>query len=113
MNKATSDEEAQSQMYILRHTEPCPGCGARTQRDADAAGCPNVTCPVCGSLFRCFTVKGNADLNDAYNMGLGASTQYQLCRLVEATAASAEENEQLRKRLSLRCASGLLSLLTD
>jgi len=99
---ASSDAELRSILYLLRHSEPCPRCSIRVQRDADSAGCPSVTCPVCGTVFRCFVVVG-----DIYNgvsaesAPLPVATQYQLFRLLDTAARVADELEQGRKRLQL------------
>lgn len=99
---ASSDAELRSILYVLRHSEPCPRCSIRVQRDADSAGCPSVTCPVCGAVFRCFVVVG-----DIYNgvfaesAPLPVATQYQLFRLLDTAARLADELEQGRKRLQL------------
>lgn len=117
LQRATCDEEVKSMLYILRFSEPCPGCGTRVQRDADAAGCPNVSCPLCRTIFRCFTVVGNtntfwpAEADRLIDAGLPSATQLNLFRLIEASAASAEENERQRKRLQLCHVDGLLNML--
>jgi len=97
---ANSDAELRSMLYLLRHSEPCPRCSIRVQRDADSAGCPSVTCPVCGATFRCFVVVGdfyNGVL--AENESLPAAVQYNLFRLLDIAASAANELEQGRKLL--------------
>jgi len=97
-----NDEEARNLLYILRHSEACPGCGARAQRNADAAGCPTVSCPICGTLFRCFCVVGDApfDVPNA-ECPLSWSGRYHLSRLVDTAALIADELEKDRRQLEL------------
>lgn len=47
------DPKELSERYIMYYTVPCPGCGARVQRDAESGGCPSVKCPCCMTTFRC------------------------------------------------------------
>jgi len=95
---ASSDAEARSILYLLKNSEPCPRCGMRAQRDADAAGCPSVTCPVCGASFRCFAVVGDAPGPEP--VGLSPSSSYQLFRLVDTAARAASDVEAERARLA-------------
>lgn len=97
MSAAATDSEAYSIAYILRNSEPCPGCRARIQRDANAAGCPSVTCPICNTSFRCFMV---ADDSPQTTPLLHASVQYQLCRLLETAAKAAQQLESTRQQVS-------------
>lgn len=103
LNAATSDEEARTMVYLLRNSEPCPSCGMRIQRDADAAGCPTVTCPICGSSFRCFAVCSDYA---QHLPPLSLSVQYQLCRLLDTAALAAAEMESTRKQLGQCTLSG-------
>lgn len=95
---AASDAEARSILYLLKYSEPCPRCGMRAQRDADAAGCPSVTCPVCGATFRCYTVMG--DFPGFEVSILSPSGSYQLFRVVDAAARAAQNVEVERKMLA-------------
>jgi hypothetical protein len=100
MIQAKNDAEARSVLYLLRNSEPCPGCGTRVQRDADAMGCPSVTCTVCGTLFRCFVVV--SDHVSLETLGpIPASTQFQLYRLIDTAAHVAVDLEKERKQLLL------------
>jgi hypothetical protein len=95
---AATDDEARSVDYLIRNSDPCPGCGVRVQRDADCAGCPTVTCSYCGTSFQCFTVS-----SDYYQRGLPLSVAvlYQLQRLLGIAATAAYELEGSRKKLAL------------
>jgi len=111
LDSSTSDQEARSNLYVMRYTEACPGCGFRIQRDADAAGCPNVTCPICRKTFHCTTVMGDRDHNGIirdisdtdhlFYTALSTDEQAIVCRIIEASAMAADEMEGLRKQLSL------------
>lgn len=106
---ANSDEELKSILYLLRHSEPCPRCSIRVQRDADSAGCPSVTCPCCGTTFRCFVVVGDFyNGAAAENAPLPVAAQYHLFRLLDNATRVADELEQGRKQLQLegRMANG-------
>jgi hypothetical protein len=99
---ASSDAELRSILYLLRHSQACPGCGIRIQRDADSAGCPSVTCAYCGTTFRCFVVVG--DSNDgaaAENAPLPVAAQYHLFRLLDIAARVADEIERERTQLQI------------
>jgi len=86
MCEANSDAEARSILYLMRNSEACPGCGIRVQRDADAAGCPSVTCPRCGTSFRCFVVVSDyASLPDA-SAPVAASAQYHVHKFLDNAA---------------------------
>lgn len=99
---ATSDDELRSILYLLRFSEPCPRCSIRVQRDADSAGCPSVTCPVCGSIFRCFVVVGDFYNGASAERGpMPVAAQYHLFRLLDTAARVAHELEQARKHLQL------------
>jgi len=100
MCAAKSDGEAKSILYLLSHSEPCPTCGMRVQRSADSAGCPNVTCPVCGTSFRCFCVVGDSRSSTPEEELLPAASRYQLHRLVSTSAHAADELERDRKKLA-------------
>jgi len=108
MRSAESDDEAKSILYLLKNSEPCPGCGMRVQRSADAAGCPSVTCPNCGTQFRCFVVVGDLHGHggqiDLQLEVLSAAARYQLHRLVAISAHAAEELERDRKELAQQLA---------
>mmetsp|Transcript_146577 Transcript_146577/g.408363 ORF Transcript_146577/g.408363 Transcript_146577/m.408363 type:complete len:644 (-) Transcript_146577:209-2140(-) len=120
MDASTTDHDAKSSLYIMRFTEPCPGCGSRIQRDADATGCPNVTCPVCHRSFQCYTLMGDigaggqphpvTDTDHLFHATLPSTVQQDLFRIIEAHATAADEIEGLRKQLMLTHAD---SLLTD
>jgi len=113
MNAAVNDEEARSINYLLRFSEPCPGCGFRVQRDADCEGCPSVRCPVCGVSFRCFMAVGDCISNCLTSTPLAVSAQYHVFRLVETTCRSAEELERSRKQLAHLPGHDVLSTLSD
>mmetsp|Transcript_159270 Transcript_159270/g.511001 ORF Transcript_159270/g.511001 Transcript_159270/m.511001 type:complete len:808 (-) Transcript_159270:227-2650(-) len=100
VREAKTDDDARSALYILRFTEPCPRCTARVQRDADAAGCPTVTCPVCRTSFRCFCVVGDSS-GDFAVAPLPTASRYQLSRFMGFAVKAAAELEQDRKKLSL------------
>jgi len=115
MDGATTDHEARSTLYLKRFTEPCPGCGIRIQRDADAVGCPSVTCPVCRKTFHCYTVmgqEGDRDMHSGqileggireslFQVALSPAEREALRHTIEASAATAEEIESLRKHIPL------------
>jgi len=119
MDASTTDEEAQSSLYVQRFTEPCPGCGIRIQRDADAAGCPNVTCPVCRKSFQCYTLMGDVDARGQphpvtdtghlFNASLPNTVQHDIYRIIEVSAGAADEVEGLRKQLTLTRSEHMLS----
>jgi hypothetical protein len=117
MIAAKSDAEAKSMLYLLRYSEACPTCSIRVQRDADCAGCPSVTCPICGTSFRCSVVVGDfTGTLDLDNMRLPSSIQYAIHQLLGATASAAEELEQGRKQLqsiAYREGLGLPGLLSS
>lgn len=107
---ADTDDDARSLQYLLRFTDPCPGCGARIQRDAeDVEGCPTVTCPLCGKVFQCFKLVGDGigDRSDLYELGsrtgggvkLLSAVEHGLAQVIEASASAAEEGERLRRQL--------------
>jgi len=103
---AGSDDEAKSILYLLRHSDPCPGCGMRAQRNADAAGCPSVTCPACGAAFRCFSVvRDGASLSAPEAEPVPAAARHQLHRLLSSTARLADAMETDRRRLAQRLTS--------
>lgn len=104
VSASSTDEEARSALYLLRHSEACPNCGIRIQRDGDAAGCPNVTCPLCGTVFRCFCVVGDRDKRWFHQGGgielvLMPNGKYQLHRLICVAAQIAEELDRGRRAL--------------
>lgn len=105
-----NDEEAWSLLYILRHTQPCPECGARIQRDSDAGACLSVKCPFCNAVFRCFKIVeedfkvpqaemaiSGLDVDDG--SGNNQKAFLALLRLLEASALAAEKHEDLRRNL--------------
>lgn len=100
MGAAHSDNEAKSILHLLKHSEPCPSCGMRVQRDGDSAGCPTVTCPSCAASFRCHIVVGDAPHTAAQSTPLSVSTQYQLNRLVDVAARAADDLDRDRKKLT-------------
>lgn len=106
--EAASDNEARSVLYLLRTSDPCPGCGLRAQRNADAAGCPSVMCPACGTHFRCFSIAG--DRPDGPKPAMSVASKYQLYRLLTTWTHAAEELEQDRRALSLVLAQELSGL---
>lgn len=110
VNKAATDDEARSMLYLLRNSESCPGCGIRIQRDADAAGCPMVTCTMCGTSFRCFALSSS---RPRYEPPLSASTQYQLYRLLDTAAGAAVEMESARKQLATAPSGDVLCTLSS
>lgn len=112
MDGSSQDHEARSSLYVMRYTEACPGCGLRIQRDADATGCPNVTCPSCRKTFQCFTTMGDTHVigrgidnptntDHMFQVSLPMSVQQDVYRIIEASANSADEIEGLRKQLTL------------
>jgi len=113
MNASVNDDEARSINYLLRNSEPCPGCGFRVQRDADCEGCPNVRCPVCGVSFRCFMVVGDDASTYTSGAPLPVSAQYHVYRLVETASRAAEELERARKQLAHLPGYDVLSTLSD
>lgn len=109
---APNDAEALSALYLLANSELCPGCGIHVQRDADARGCPSVTCAVCGTAFRCRV----AVSDHAPPEGGGpvpAAAQYHLYKLVDAAAHAAEESERGRRQLALLPHYDVASTLRD
>lgn len=112
-----NDNEARSVLYMLRTSEPCPQCGMRVQRDAEAAGCPNVTCPVCMTLFRCQCVVG--DRHKARGAGtaddapLSRTGKIQLIRFLSLTSRVAEDIELDRRGLAVRPADCDMAGLRD
>jgi len=120
MDASASDQEARSTLYVMRFTEPCPGCGIRIQRDADSSGCPSVTCPVCHKVFHCVTLMSDRDIgsnmsHDPTNTDhlfyapLTTTECDALYRIIEASAAAADEIEGLRKQLLLTHSSHLIT----
>lgn len=94
---ATSDDEAKSVLYLLRSSEPCPGCGFRVQRSAECAGCPSVTCPICRTPFKCNFVVGDRP-EPCYPLTSTAKTN--LYRLLGGTMEAADELERERRELA-------------
>jgi len=99
LSDSSTDAEAKSVLYLLQFTEPCPRCGMRVQRDADATACPNVVCPChsCQTPFRCYLV-GRDNLYDGRSAM--PADRFTLCKLVAAAARTAENLELDRKRLA-------------
>lgn len=95
LRACTSDDDAKSQLYLLQHSEPCPKCGIRVQRDFEASACPEVSCPKCRTAFRCVRVGAGHEIR-----GLSVQARQQLCRVISAAAQAAEELEKDRLRLS-------------
>lgn len=110
---AVSDAEALSILYLLKHSEPCPRCGIRIQRDADSTGCPSVTCPVCRTSFRCFITMGDYSYYENGLAKLPIGVQYSLYRLLDVAAHAAEEVEHARKQISFLPGSDVLGHLSD
>jgi len=109
MNPFMTDDEAKSVLYIVRSTVACPGCGTRTQRTVE--GCPQVTCPVCGSVFRCNLI--GDDREQRFKLTL---TQKHLIRqYIKCAVDTAEEQERLRKTLACHGYNGesISSILLD
>lgn len=98
ITSARSDDDARSIAYLLRNSDPCPGCGIRIQRDADSAGCPTVTCTICRMPFKCYAVLSDYTRPD---FQLSVAGQYQLYRMISQAATCAYELEQAREKLSL------------
>lgn len=96
--RAESDEEARSELYVLRHSTPCPRCGCRAQRDANSACCPLVTCPICSTAFRCLIVAGDGPLarRDLLEL-LPQPTVARLHALVKAAGRDAHALQQARR----------------
>merc|ERR1712216_165360 len=94
----------------MRNTEACPGCGARIQRDAESAGCPSVTCPVCGTSFHCFTVQSDFP---RYLPPLSVSVQYHIYRLLDSAGNAASEMENTRKQLAGLGSTDILCTLSS
>lgn len=92
-----TDAEAASVLYLLRKSVACPTCGTRAQRDADAAGCPMVTCPVCRTQFHCHTVEGD---RPEVSYPLTSSAKHSLYRLLGTTLEAAEELDLDRRELA-------------
>jgi len=97
VSMATTDDQARTASYLLRNSESCPGCSMRIQRDADAAGCPMVTCTMCATPFRCFALSSDVP---RYSPPLSVSVQYHLYRLLDTAAAAALQLESSRKQLA-------------
>lgn len=108
---APNDAEALSALYLLANSELCPGCGIHVQRDADARGCPSVTCAVCGTAFRCRVAV--SDHAPPEGGPVPAAAQYHLYKLVDAAAHAAEESERGRRQLALLPHYDVASTLRD
>ena len=89
-----SDDETRNVLYIVRSTVSCPGCGSRTQRTVD--GCPQVTCPVCNSVFRCNLI--GDDREQIFRLTL--TQKHRVKAFLKTAAQTAEEHERLRKSLA-------------
>mmetsp|Transcript_8285 Transcript_8285/g.15666 ORF Transcript_8285/g.15666 Transcript_8285/m.15666 type:complete len:643 (+) Transcript_8285:133-2061(+) len=107
LDDATTDDEARSALHVLRHSQACPGCGARVQRQVDRifADCPTVTCPICNTSFDC-PLSVNDNIPDVGSGGMEGKTlpdtvRQSLCNVIEAYAGAADEIEILRKHLVL------------
>jgi len=102
---ASSDDDLRSALYLLRNSEPCPTCTARVQRDADAAGCPNVTCPICRTTFRCFCVVGDPPVGtfacEFRPTALSMPARVRVSALLRALANVAEDAERERRKLAM------------
>lgn len=109
MASSANDDEARSMSYLLQNSEPCPRCGVRIQRDADAAGCPSVTCTMCGTAFRCYTVQSDFPKRIPPPSVTG---QYQVYRLLDEAAKAAVDMESARKQLASNANSDILCTLS-
>lgn len=98
--RASSDAEALSVLNVLRNSEPCPGCGVRAQRDADATACPGVSCPLCGSEFHCGLAVSGRGGGFEEPRPVSAATQLHLFKLVDTAARASGEIERLRGRVA-------------
>jgi len=88
------DDETRNVLYVTRSTVSCPGCQTRTQRTVE--GCPQVTCPICRSVFRCNLI--GDDREQLFRLTL---TQKQKVRgFLKQAANIAEEQERIRKSLA-------------
>ncbi|CAJ1406768.1 unnamed protein product [Effrenium voratum] len=96
LRSCSSDAEAKSELYVLQHSEPCPSCGCRVQRDTDASGCPEVPCPRCRTVFRCT----RQATSDDFAVRLSVQARQQLYRIISAAAHASEELEKDRLRLA-------------
>lgn len=108
---ASSDAEALSVLYVLRNSEPCPGCGARIQRDADATGCPMVSCPLCGTTFQCNFAVSLVGLEEPCSVS--APTQFHLFKLLDIAAQASAEIEKMREQVALLMQRNVTATLTD
>lgn len=113
MCEADSDAEAMSILYLLRNSEACPGCGVRVQRDADAAGCPSVTCSRCGTSFRCFVVVSDYASPPSASGPLAASAQYHVYKFIDAAARAAKDLDAGRMHCASAPSYDAVSALSD
>jgi hypothetical protein len=109
VTNARSDDDARSIEYLIRNSDSCPGCGVRVQRDTDSAGCPTVTCSLCRTSFRCYTVLSDYSRPD---FPISVAGQYQLYRMVVQAATSAYELEQAREKLASYPGSDVMCMLS-
>ncbi|CAK9034116.1 unnamed protein product [Durusdinium trenchii] len=86
LRPCSSDNEAKDFLYLLQHSEACPKCGVHIQRDFEASACPEVSCPICRTSFRCTRVGAGTDVR-----GLSVQARQQLCRIICAAARAAED----------------------
>eukprot|EP00927_Polykrikos_kofoidii_P042493 TRINITY_DN36486_c0_g1_i1.p1 TRINITY_DN36486_c0_g1~~TRINITY_DN36486_c0_g1_i1.p1 ORF type:complete len:849 (-),score=101.77 TRINITY_DN36486_c0_g1_i1:164-2710(-) len=109
---AACDDEAKTELYLMRNSEACPTCGIRVQRSGDCAGCPNVRCVACGTSFRCFCVVSDYAPSSTVNADgpLSLTLRYQLHQLVDSSARAAEDLERERRRLSATVGFDLTAL---
>lgn len=113
MLHAANDHDLLSELHLHRYAEPCPGCGVRVQRDADAAGCPNVTCPVCQTSFRCYAIMGDGNLHQWEDHTVPSSVQNNLHKLVDLAASAADDLDTDRKQLAMLPQEDILGALSD
>mmetsp|Transcript_58154 Transcript_58154/g.186842 ORF Transcript_58154/g.186842 Transcript_58154/m.186842 type:complete len:451 (+) Transcript_58154:801-2153(+) len=96
VERAASDEELRSMLFVLRTSTPCPGCGADAQRDTDASACPLVKCPCCGFVFECRLVGRDTSAEAA---APPAEALQGFRTLVEVAARAAQRLELAREHL--------------
>jgi hypothetical protein len=94
--EAASDDNARTALYLHHHTEACPGCGLRSQRDSDPTDCPEVVCLACGLMFRCVNLEANS-LQKC--VAVPTSAQHELFRIIHAITTVTEKVEALRRQL--------------
>jgi len=98
VERASSDEEARSMLFVLRHSTPCSGCGADAHRDADARNCPLVICPFCGTVFECLVVAESSASSSAKPPPTEVLSSFRA--LIEVAARTVEKCELAREHLA-------------